>query len=80
MFTITQDESKIREWYKNKESDSIWWTTSPHVGEFLFSFDKRKIYNMFQDYPMKLSKSEQALFAKENPYWRRFFADRFGGK
>ena len=80
MFTITQDESNIREGYKNKESDSIWWTTSPHVGEFLFSFDKRKIYNMFQDYPMKLSKSEQALFAKENPYWRRFFADRFGGK
>lgn len=80
MFTIKKDESNIREWYKNKESDSIWWTTSPHVGEFLFSFDKRKIYNMFQDYPMKLSKSEQALFAKENPYWRRFFADRFGGK
>lgn len=77
MFTITQDESNIREWYKNKESDSIWWTTSPHVGEFLFSFDKLKIYNMFQDYPMKLSKSEQALFAKENPYWRRMFAERF---
>jgi len=77
MIRITQDESNIREWFKNKETDTIWWTTSPYKGEFLFSFDKLKIYNLFQDYPWKLSKKEQGIFAKEKPFWRRFFADRF---
>ncbi len=77
MIRITQDESDVREWYHTKETDTIWWTTSPNIGEHLFSFDKRTIFNLFADYPMKLSKNQRAIFARENPYWREFFADRF---
>lgn len=33
-------------------------------------------YNLFQDYPYKLTKEEKALFDQENPHWRDFFADR----
>ena len=31
-------------WYKNKPTDKIWWLDNPNkVGEWVFSFDKKKI-------------------------------------
>ena len=63
--------------YKNNPDDKIWWIDNPDtIGEWLFSFDKKKIFNMFEDYPFKLSKEEKAIFDKENPYWADFFKDR----
>lgn len=63
--------------YKNSKTDKIFWIdTSDRVGEWLFSFDKKKIYNMFRDYPYKLSAEEKRIFDEENPYWRDFFSDR----
>jgi hypothetical protein len=46
------------------------------VGEWLFTFDKTNIFNMFQDYPHKLTKKQREIFDKENPYWADFFKDR----
>ena len=64
-------------WYKQEETDIIWWQDTPdRVGEFLFSFDKKKIYNLFADYPYNLTKEEKEIFDKENPYWAEFFKDR----
>ena len=64
-------------WYKQEETDIIWWEDTPdRVGEFLFSFDKKKTYNLFADYPHNLSKEEKEIFDKENPYWAEFFKDR----
>ena len=64
-------------WYKQEETDIIWWQDTPdRVGEFLFSFDKKKTYNLFADYPHNLSKEEKEIFDKENPYWAEFFSDR----
>lgn len=64
-------------WYKQEEIDIIWWQDTPDkVGEFLFSFDKKKTYNLFADYPHNLSKEEKEIFDKENPYWTEFFSDR----
>ena len=63
--------------YKNNPDDKIWWVDDPDtIGEWLFSFDKKRIYNMFEDYPWKLSTEEKAIFDKENPYWADFFKDR----
>lgn len=63
--------------YKEKSTDSVWWVdTSDKDGEFLFSFDKKKIYNLFTDYPHNLTKQEKEIFDKENPYWVDFFKDR----
>lgn len=63
--------------YKNKKSDKIWWVeNSGKVGEWLFPFNKEKIFNMFRDYPNALSKEEKDLFDKENPYWADFFKER----
>lgn len=41
-----------------------------------FTFDKKKIFNLFADYPWKLTAGQKEIFDKENPYWVEFFADR----
>lgn len=62
--------------YKNKPSDKVYWIDNIGViGEFLFSFDKKKIYNLFRDYPQKLTNEEKIIFDRENPYWADFFKD-----
>jgi hypothetical protein len=64
-------------YYKNNETDVIWWVEKTgNIGEHLFTFDKKKIYNLFKDYPYELSKNEKEIFDKENPYWADFFKDR----
>lgn len=62
--------------YKNKASDKIYWIDNIGIiGEFLFTFDKKKIYNLFRDYPQKLTNEEKIIFDKENPYWANFFKE-----
>ena len=65
-------------WYKNNDSDKIWWLDngSEVLGQFVFSFDKKKKYNMFADYPYKLTKEEVEIFNAENPFWADYFKDR----
>lgn len=57
------------EFYHQNEGDVIWWADSPDMkdGDFLFSFDKKRIYNFFADYPHELTPEERAIFDKENP-------------
>lgn len=65
------------DFYKNNPGDKIWWVNNPDtVGEWLFSFDKKKVFNMFADYPHNLTAEQKAIFDKENPYWKEFFSDR----
>ncbi len=67
----------LTDFYKNNKSDKIWWIDDlDSVGEHLFSFDKKKIYNLFRDYPYNLTKEQIEIFDKENPYWCDFFKDR----
>ena len=67
----------LSDFYKNKKTDKIWWVDNIGVrGEFLFSFDKKKIYNLFADYPHNLTPEEKKIFDEENPYWKDFFSDR----
>lgn len=63
--------------YKNVDTDTIWWVDNDEqVGVFLFSFDKKKVYNLFADYPYNLTKQEKEIFDKENPFWKEYFSDR----
>lgn len=63
--------------YKKNDNDLVWWVNNrDKIGEMLFSFDKKKIYNLFKDYPYNLTKEEKEIFDKENPYWVEFFKDR----
>lgn len=63
--------------YKQQEDDIIWWVdTSDREGVFEFSFDKVTIFNLFTDYPWKLTEEQKAIFDKENPFWADFFKAR----
>lgn len=71
-------EGALSKFYKNKKSDRVLWVDNlgETVGEFLFSFDGEKIYNLFHDYPHALTPEEKEIFDAENPYWAEFFSDR----
>ncbi len=63
--------------YKKNLDDRIWWVDNyDQIGLFEFSFDKKKVYNMFRDYPHNLTKEEIELFDNENPFWKDFFKER----
>jgi hypothetical protein len=63
--------------YKDNPTDRIWWVDNPdEKGVWLFSFDKKTVFNMFEDYPWKLTPDQKAIFDRENPYWAEFFKDR----
>lgn len=68
------ERSKLR-FYKEKDGNETWWVDSERIGEFLFSFDKKKVYNLFADYPEKLAFDEWLVFNEENEYWMMFKAD-----
>ena len=63
---------------KNSPNDRIWWVEngSEEKGEWLFSFDKKQIFNLFADYPHNLSAEQREIFDRENPFWKEFFRDR----
>ena len=63
--------------YKQNKGDKTWWVDNRDViGVFLFTLDKKKAYNLFRDYPDKLSVDEWLTFNAENEYWKNFFKDR----
>ena len=67
----------LSDFYKKDEKDIIWWIDDLDAfGKFLFSFDKKKIFNLFKDYPHNLTEEQIKIFDEENPYWRDFFKDR----
>lgn len=63
--------------YKKNPDDKVMWVDYPQsFGNMEFSFDGKKIYNLFQDYPEKLTAEEKAIFDEENPRWAEFFVER----
>lgn len=65
-------------WYKQEPNNKIWWldNSSECVGEHIFSFDKKTEFNLFKDYPYKLTSEQKEIFDKENAGWVKFFSDR----
>lgn len=62
------------DFYKENDNDRVWWVnTVDRVGRYLFTFDMKKIYNLFSDYPHNLSPEEKKIFDEENPYWKKIF-------
>ena len=69
--------SDERKFYKNEPGDAILWVDDDEAkGEFLFSFDGEKIYNLFADYPQNMTEKEVEIFDRENPEWADFFKER----
>lgn len=84
-------QSDVYEFYKEEDNDKVWkvdhYVLKDNyedeedkyelvIGELLFSFDKKKILNLWKDYPHNFSKEELELFNKEFPYWAEFFKER----
>lgn len=65
-------------WYKQKETDTVEWAdTRYQKGVMLFRFGPGgRVFNLFADYPEKLTPEELAVFNHDCPYWAEFFADR----
>lgn len=67
----------LSDFFKHEETDVIWWVENlDEKGQFLFTFDQKKIFNLFEDYPHNLTPEQKEIFDKENPYWKDFFKDR----
>lgn len=62
---------------KDKRDAKIWHTSKMDViGQVNISFDRKKIYNLFEDYPYNMTEEEIEIFEKEEPYWAAFFTWR----
>lgn len=66
-----------KEFYKENPEDNVWWVDDPETtGIMEISFDRKKIYNLFRDYPWNMTPEEVELFNKENPEWAKLLAGR----
>ena len=76
-YELSEKEQLEKMLYKKNTTDIIWWVDNPDkVGEHLFTFDKKRIFNLFRDYPQELTPEQKELFDKENPYWADYFKDK----
>ena len=54
--------------FVRSEGGKLWWVDDPDsTGNFLFSFDKHTVYNLFSEDWDKLSARQKAIFKEENP-------------
>ena len=75
--SITTEKMSQYQFYKNRPNDVIFWVDNHEtIGERLFSFDKKVIFNLFKDYPYRLTSEQKRIFDRENPFWKDFFKDR----
>ncbi len=61
---------------KDKESKVYWVVHTNTKGIHEFSFDKKKDYNLFRDYPYELTEEEKRIFDECEPFWAEFFKNR----
>ena len=59
--------SNSEKWYKINEDDKVWWLDDDRVGEMVFSFDREKRFNLWEDYPNNLTEEQRKTLEKENP-------------
>lgn len=62
--------------YQKNEGDKTYWVDIDEKGTFVFTFDKKKFYNLYADYPYELTAEQKEIFDKENPFWVDYFKDR----
>lgn len=75
--TLADDPEIYGFFYKEKRKSKMWWVDMTGcIGIHLFSFDKKKIFSLFEDYPHNLTPEEKEIFDRENPFWADFFKDR----
>lgn len=59
--------------YREGTDKKTWWKTNEDGSiSHEFTFDRKKIFHLFKDYPEALTPEEQETFDKENQYWVGF--------
>lgn len=62
------------------EGDRVEWVEVPGKrGEYIFTIDGRRFFNLFHDFPWALTDAERETFVKDQPYWADFFKSRLSG-
>lgn len=78
--TIWSDyETDEYAFWKENETDRIWHVyrkKDPVRGPYEITFDFKKIYNAWSDYPDKMTKKEKEIFDSEQPFWRDMLKGR----
>ena len=75
--TLSINNTNNYKFFKQNDTDLIWWVDNhEQKGERLFTFDKKRIFSLFKDYPHNLTKEEKDIFDKENPYWKDYFSKK----
>ena len=66
--------------YKKNPNSRIWWfrKEEPDFDEFLFSFDKKKIYNLYEDYGHNMTDEEMKILNEDEPETARLVSWRIG--
>ena len=55
-----EETKRLKDFYKKNSNDKIWWVDNPgRVGIWEFSFDKKKVYNMFSDMKKKIKQVKE---------------------
>lgn len=76
-YYIDLDNGEYEVLQRDNDTDKVTWINHiDYTGEHLFTFDMKKVYNLFRDYPDKLSEDEKEIFDSENEYWKNYFKDR----
>ncbi|MCD8209087.1 MAG: hypothetical protein LUD72_14205 [Bacteroidales bacterium] len=70
-----QKYGEIAEFVKDSPEDKVYGvgTVRQLRGPHFFTFDKKNIYNLWSDFPEKLTDEEVRIFCKENQYWVKDF-------
>lgn len=72
-----KNEYEEPKFVKEKVGDKIEWDANSGIGEFVFRFEgEQEEFNMFRDYPWRLTEQQKKIFDEENPFWADFFKDR----
>lgn len=59
-------------WFKHSPDSRVWWKETNEIGLFIFSFDRKKEYNFYRDFPEKLTPEEERIFREEEPILGKF--------
>lgn len=59
-----------------EEERTEWVEVPDRFGEYAFTLDGVRFFNLFHDFPWALTDTESDIFVEDQPYWAEFFRGR----